>query len=177
MSLTQSSQTSDTNDSKQREERIMATTLSPVKGGAKGAPAEAGGADAAPKKSKKKLIIIVLVVLLIGGGAYYKMSSKPKGPVKPVPGAVVPLDSISLNLAESHFLKVGIALQTVKGAPATLDGSQALDLAISEFSGKTMAELSVPAKRQADKEEYLKALQKAYKDQIMDVYFTEFVMQ
>ena len=154
----------------------MATTLSPVTAGAKGAPAEAGGA-VTPKKSKKKLLIILLVLLLVGGGAGYKLTKKPAGPAKPVPGAVVPLDSISLNLAESHFLKIGIALQTVKGAPSTLDGSQALDLAISEFSGKTMAELSVPAKREADKEAYLKSLQKAYKDQIMDVYFTEFVMQ
>jgi flagellar FliL protein len=154
----------------------MASTLSPVRPGAKGAPAEAEGVEG-KKKGKKKILIILLVLLLVGGGAGYKLTKKPAGPAKPQPGAVLPLDSISLNLAENHFLKLGIALQTVKGASGTLDGSQALDLAISEFSGKTMAELSVPAKREADKQAYLASLQKAYDKQIMDVYFTEFVMQ
>ncbi len=158
----------------------MATTLSPVRAGAKGAPADAEGGDGkktGKKKSKKKIVVILLVLLLVGGGAGYQLTKKPSGPAKPQPGAVLPLDSISLNLAENHFLKLGIALQTTKGAPSSLDGSQALDLAISEFSGLTMAQLSVPAKREAAKQAYLSKLETAYPHEIMDVYFTEFVMQ
>jgi flagellar protein FliL len=156
----------------------MATTLSPVRAGAKDAP---GAAEVVPekKKSKKKLIIILVVVLLVAGVGY-KMTlgkSKPTGPVKPVKGAVLKLDSVSLNLAGGHFLKLGIALQETNKAGAEFDGSQATDIAISQFSGMTMENLSVPAKREAAKKEYLEKLEKVYEGEVMDVYFTEFVMQ
>src|SRR6185437_14183851 len=98
-----SAQTTQSNElpaSRQREESIMASTLSPVRPGAKGAPAEAEGAEG-KKKGKKKILIILLVLLLVGGGAGYKLTKKPAGPAKPQPGAVLPLDSISLNLAEN----------------------------------------------------------------------------
>jgi flagellar FliL protein len=158
----------------------MATTLSPVRAGAKDAP---GSAEVIPekkkKKSKKKLIIILVVVLLVGGLGYKMTLGKAKvtGPVKPVKGAVLKLDSVSLNLAGGHFLKLGIALQETKKAAADFDGSQATDLAISQFSGMTMEDLAVPAKREAAKEAYLSKVEKAYPDEVMDVYFTDFVMQ
>ena len=40
-----------------------------------------------------------------------------------------------------------------------------------------MEHLAVPAKREAAKKAYLDKLEKAYPDEVMDVYFTEFVMQ
>ena len=162
-----------------REERIMATTLSPGRAGAKGAPAGTEVVPEQKKGGKKKLIVIVLVVLL-AAGAGYKFTlgkSKASGPAKPKPGAVLKLDSVSLNLAGGHYLKLGIALQTTTKAKSDIDGSQATDIAISEFSGMSMDTLGVPAKREAAKKEYLDQLEKAYPDEIMDVYFTEFVMQ
>jgi flagellar FliL protein len=166
-------------DTTQREERIMATTLSPVRAGAKDAPGSAEVIPEKKKKSKKKLIIILVVVLLVGGLGYKMTLGKAKvtGPVKPVKGAVLKLDSVSLNLAGGHFLKLGIALQETKKAAADFDGSQATDLAISQFSGMTMEDLAVPAKREAAKEAYLAKVEKAYPDEVMDVYFTDFVMQ
>jgi flagellar FliL protein len=163
----------------QREERIMATTLSPVRAGAKDAPA---GTEVVPEKKKggKKKLIIILVVVLLAAGAGYKLTlgkSKATGPAKPKPGAVLKLDSVSLNLAGGHYLKLGVALQTTTKAKSDIDGSQATDIAISEFSGLSMDTLAVPAKREAAKQEYLQKLEKAYPDEIMDVYFTEFVMQ
>ena len=124
----------------------MATTLSPVRAGAKDAPGSAEVVPEKPKKSKKKLIII-LVVVLLAAGVGYKMTlgkAKAAGPAKPVKGAVLKLDSVSLNLAGGHFLKLGIALQETKKASAEFDGSQATDLAISQFSGMTMDDLSMP---------------------------------
>ena len=50
----QTTQTNQSNAAKQREERIMATTLSPVKGGAKGAPAEAGGATPPSRRRARR---------------------------------------------------------------------------------------------------------------------------
>src|SRR5690242_21828428 len=75
-------------------------------------------AEATPKKSKKKLIIIVLAaVLVIGGGAggYLVLgsgkSSASTTKPKPTPGAVIPLDAITVNLAGGPYLKIHLALQ------------------------------------------------------------------
>jgi flagellar protein FliL len=159
----------------------MATTLSPVRAGAKDAPA---GSEVVPEKKKKKggkkkIVIIAVVVLLLAGVGYkFTLGKKPAGAAaKPKPGAVLKLDSVSLNLSGGHYLKLGIALQETKGAPSDFDGSQATDIAISQFSGLSMDQLQVPAKREQAKQDYLAKLKTAYHDEVMDVYFTEFVMQ
>jgi flagellar FliL protein len=161
---------------------MATTTLRP--------PKEAGAAVKADKKtggkegkapgagSKKKLVVIVLVALLAGGGgAWYFLLRGPSAPPKPKPGAVLKLDAINVNLADSHYLKIGLALQTTSTASADIDGSQALDIAISQLSGRTMGDLAAPAKREKAKEALVKAVSEAYDGEIMDVYFTEFVMQ
>jgi flagellar protein FliL len=150
---------------------------------------EAPAADVAavkPKKSKKKLIIIVVLVLaLVGGGAYMMLGKggKPAAVLPPEPGTVLKLDAITLNLADGAFLKLGLALQfTVEGSVsheggAALDGSKALDLAIAHLSNRKIVELNSAEARGQAKEELAKAIEKAYHDTVMDVYFTEFVMQ
>jgi flagellar FliL protein len=70
-----------------------------------------------------------------------------------------------------------MALQATASAGAELDGSKALDLAIAEFSGHTVAQLSVPETRLKLKEELTKKIEKAYEEEIMGIYFREFVMQ
>lgn len=129
---------------------------------------------AAEKKSKKKLIIIVVAVLALGGGGYFFMKPKPPGP--PVPGEVVKLDPIQINLAADHYLRIGIALQMVTGAEEA-DGSKALDATISIFSGLPMAEVNNPKKREALKTELVTELKELYEDSVMGVYFTELVTQ
>jgi flagellar protein FliL len=139
-----------------------------------------------PKKSKKKLLIImVLVLVLVGAGAYVMLGKgkKPATPVAPLPGTVLALDSITLNLADGRYLKLGMALQfTVEGSVtgeggAALDGSQALDLAIAQLSNLPIIALNSAGARMKAKEKLVKAIKKAYDDKVMDVYFTEFVMQ
>jgi flagellar FliL protein len=143
-------------------------------------PAASGDAPA-PKKSKKKLIIIVLaaVVLLGGGGAFFMLSSggKPAAKPKPKPGKVIPLEAITVNLAGGHYLKIHLALQATADAGEALDGSQALDLTVAQFSDKTMAELASTEGRGKAKEKLLTAVEKAYEEKVMDIYITEFVMQ
>jgi flagellar FliL protein len=131
------------------------------------------------KKSKKKLLIIVLAVLLLGGGGGYYFLA-PKGPQtkpKPVPGAVLKLDPINLNLQSGHFLKVGIALQTTADAPKDIEGSKATDIAITTLSNRTIAELSSGSAREKVKKDLVAAISKAYDGKVMDIYFTDFVMQ
>ncbi len=140
------------------------------------------GAEA-PKKSKKKLLIMVVGVLLIvaSGAGFMLMSggSKSGAAAKPSPGTVFPLDAITVNLAGGHYLKVQLALQGTSAAGSTLDGNQALDLTISEFSDHTMAEFATQAGRDKAKTDLLKAMAATttYKDKVMDIYFAEFVMQ
>ena len=71
--------------------------------------------------SKKKVVIIAVAVLLVvGGGAWFFLLRGPSAPPKPQPGAVLKLDSINVNLADSHYLKLGLALQTTTKASPDL---------------------------------------------------------
>jgi flagellar FliL protein len=138
----------------------------------------AGDADAPAKKSKKKLIIIVVLALLLVGAVYhFVLAKKPAKAGPPVAGAVVAMDDTTLNLTDGHFLKIKVALQTIKGAPAELDTSKAQDLLISEFTDQSVAALSTEAGRTALKKDLLTKIQTAYPKEIMGLYFTTFVMQ
>lgn len=126
-----------------------------------------------PRKSRKKLVMLLVALLVVGGGYWF---IRPKPSAAPKPGDVVTLEPIQINLAESHYLRVGIALQLVQGADK-VDGSKALDATIDEFSGLGMAEVNDPAKRSTHKVALEKELDHRYEGDVMEVYFTEFVTQ
>jgi flagellar FliL protein len=146
------------------------------------APPDEKAAAQKPKKSKKKLIIIV-VVLLLGVGAGYWFVLKPKGADSgpPEPGTVVPLDHVQINLAEGHYLRVGLSLQLTADAGGEghgeFDGSIALDSAIEVFSGLSVAEVAKDGQRAKLKKELVHLLEERYHGDVMDVYFTEFVTE
>jgi flagellar FliL protein len=144
---------------------------------AKEKPAE--GAE--PKKGKGKLIIIIVVVVLLlgggGAGGYFYFAGGEEETPAPEPGVVVALDPITINLADGHFLKISIALQATAEAHEEPDGSKALDLMISQFSNKSVAEFSSNEAREEAKKKLKEAVEKAYEGEVMDLYFTEFVMQ
>ncbi|HWH01298.1 MAG TPA: flagellar basal body-associated FliL family protein [Pilimelia sp.] len=138
--------------------------------------------DEAPKKGKSKLIIMIIAVVFlaaggVGGYLMLKGGGGPEEEPKPEAGVVVALDAITVNLADGHYLKVKMALQATANAVEEPDGSKALDLAIAEFTDKEMGELSSAAGRSKAKAELLEKVKKAYNGDIMDIYFTEFVMQ
>ncbi|MBI1758567.1 MAG: flagellar basal body-associated FliL family protein [Actinobacteria bacterium] len=133
-----------------------------------------------PAKSRKKRIIMLapVLLLLLAGGGYLAFAGGSSGPPPPPkPGAVLVLEPTTINLDGGHYLKLTLALQATASAGAELDGSKALDLAIAEFGGRAVAELSVPGTRTKLKEELVKKIEKAYEEEIMDIYFREFVMQ
>lgn len=164
----------------------MATRTAP-------APTAAAGDAAAPskkqdknpeqkapkKRSRKKLLIAVAVLLAAAGAAaYLTLGSKgPATPPPPKPGIVLKLNPVTLNLRDGHYLKLGLALQATAKAPKDLDGSKALDLAIALFSDRSVTDLSSAQAREKAKAELLAQVEKAYPHEVMDVYFTEFVMQ
>jgi flagellar protein FliL len=123
----------------------------------------------------KKLIIIVVAVLVIAGAVYW-FFLKPAGPTPPPePGEILTLESTQINLADDHYLRLGLALQLTTTAHEA-DGSMALDAAIHIFSGKPMAAVE-GHKREKLKDELQKELDHLYHGDVMGVYFTEFVTQ
>lgn len=168
------------------ETRVMAK-------GSKGATGAKGGsepgADGAPAaKGRKKLVLLLGVVLLLAGGAtaWFLLlgpgasaeAAEPEAEHEEVElGDVVTVEPISINLADGHYLKLGLGLQAVADVAHEPDGSIALDAAITLYSGRSIEELSDPTAREALKAELLHTLEEEYHHEVVDVYFTEYVMQ
>lgn len=129
----------------------------------------------------KKIIMIAPVLVVVLAAAWF-MFLKPSGsaskePPKPVPGAVVTIDAITINLAGGHFLKLGLALQAEAKAKEEPDGAKALDAAIALHSGMTIQELSSKHGREKTKAELVKEVTELYEEEVYDIYSTEFVYQ
>lgn len=95
-------------------------------------------------------------------------------------GAIVKLDDITLNLADGRFLKVGLAFQLSKKGKAdtfTTESPKALDLAIAVLGDRTYSQLITPGGRAAAKADLTAKVKKEYPATVLDVYFTDFVMQ
>lgn len=149
------------------------------------------GAEAAG--GTKKLIIIVaaaVAIVLVAVGLIFKMMTAPKEtPKDPAKekGAVVALeDDMTLNLADGRFLKTQLSLQLSEAATlaaggekalATFDGSMARDAAIQILSKYTYTQLLKPERREAAQEKLSKEVKERYEGKVLQVYFTQFVMQ
>jgi flagellar protein FliL len=139
------------------------------------APDKEAEGEGKKKGGKKKLIIIVVAVLVIAGAGYW-FFLKPSGPTPPPePGEILALDSTQINLADNHYLRLGLALQLTADAHEA-DGSMALDAAIHLFSNKPL-EAVEGHHRNKLKDKLEKELEHLYHGDVMDVYFTEFVTQ
>jgi flagellar protein FliL len=130
---------------------------------------------------KKKLILILVVVLLAAAGAAYYFLFAGSGEAsaeEPVPGEVLVLDPIAVNLAGGGYLKVGVTLQLVEGVGgegSAIDGSKATDLIISTFSQAAPADVN--GARDALKEALQKKIVDAYDGDVMGIYYNEYVTQ
>ncbi|GGC01652.1 flagellar basal body-associated FliL family protein [Cellulomonas carbonis] len=172
------------------EQRVIA---SKPKIGAKSASAAVPSQSAAPAEeteakggSRKKLVMIVLAVLLLGGGAgWYFLMGPGAGAEEaaeehaPEPGEVLTIDSININLADGHYLRIGLALQMTADAAGhgEIQAAPALDHAIALYSGRPVTEVASPEGREALKAELLHRLEEPYHEGVMDLYFTEYVTQ
>jgi flagellar FliL protein len=128
------------------------------------------------KGGKKKLVVIALLVALLGGGGYWFFLRPSGGTQAPEPGDVLTLDPIQVNLADGHYLSIGVALQLVAGAEVK-DGSKALDAVIDLYSGQNMDDLIKPKTRTELKKELAHEVEGLYDEEVMGVYLTQFVTQ
>jgi flagellar FliL protein len=147
---------------------------------------EKEGAVEAPKKSKKMMLIIIVAAVVLlggGGGAFFMMKSSSASPKTPDKGSVTAIeDALTINLADSHYLKLQFSIQQTSDAGSeTVDTSEAIELAIDEYTGKSVAELSTEKGRAAIKADLLAKVVKAYTvdgtQEVMDLYYTAFVTQ
>jgi flagellar FliL protein len=171
------------------EQRVIATG----KIGARNPSGGVGSIKAVPaepekgkRKPKKKLILILAAVLvvLVGAAAYWFLLGPGKAsdgaaaaPPAPKPGVVLKVDPVSINLSGGHYLRLGLGLQLTADVATAPDPAKALDLAITLYSGHTLAEVSDPATRDALKAQLVTELSTAYEGEVMDVYLTNFVTQ
>jgi len=95
-------------------------------------------------------------------------------------GEVMVVEPISINLTGGHYLRLGLGLQLTADAgthgPA-IDSAKALDAAISLYSGRTTEELATPAVRDSLKAQLSATLKDLYDEQVVGVYYTDFVTQ
>ena len=134
-------------------------------------------ASDAPKHGAKRKLAVGVIVLLVAGAIGCWALLKPSSQVeKPKPGEVMALEPVQVNLAGGHFLKVGIALQLTEET-VEVDGSKALDATIAQFSGTSVGELSKGARRQVLKAQLERKVVRLYDDQVMGIYFVDFVTQ
>jgi len=105
----------------------------------------------------------------------------------PKAGAVVKLDPISINLEDDrsggqHYAKVGIALQLADSVDAKkfTDENQAyraLDVVNSVIANRSVEEFGTPQARQAIKTKITDQVRPLYDCGVLEVLFTDFVMQ
>jgi flagellar FliL protein len=165
----------------------MSTPTLTATPGAGAAGAAAGAGEDGAKKSKKKLMLVLPLVLLLVGGAVWFFLLRGSGSEgaaakeEPKPGAVVALDSININLADGHYLKLKLALQASADVAEAPDGSKAQGIAGDQLTGMDMGELQTAKGRQHAQEKLTEAIVKAYTEEdtetVIDVYYPEFVSQ
>jgi flagellar FliL protein len=123
------------------------------------------------------VVAAVVVTRLPAGG-----SGSDAAPEQPAAGEIVPIDPMTLNLADGHYAKVGLAIELVEGVKAddfvaAGEPAKAEDLVISTLSTRTSADLSTPQGRDAVKAALRTGAKRLYPDEYHDVYLTDLVIQ
>jgi flagellar protein FliL len=162
-----------------------------------------GGTDATPAAGGKSMMVPAIIVavavlaagfMMKGGSGAAAAAPAPEPTEEPVhEGPVVETEPMTLNLADGHYLKVGLALQLAAPEEGEAEGggghgggggeetgpstAKALDLAITAFSSHTKHELSDPKERARVKKHLAEEISHAYHGEVIDIYFTQFVMQ
>lgn len=140
-----------------------------------------------PEKKKGKGLMIALIVLgtiLVAGALAFWFFVRPmlnadaeeQGPPEPVPGAVQTVESMNINLADGHFLRIGFAIQLSTEAEE-VEPARILDRTIAQYSGRKLSEVLDPAAREELKDQLKDQLNLLYEDQVLDVWLTDYVAQ
>lgn len=130
------------------------------------------------KKGKGKIIIIAVVVLaLVAGGWFFFLKPSDGKEKKPEPGAVLVIEPTTVNLSGGNYLKIGVTLQLSAdaGGHGEPNPAPALDLIVSEYSQKSLAE--VTDKREEMKEHLEEKIIHAYHGDVLEIWLSSYVAQ
>lgn len=144
--------------------------------------------DDAKKGGKNKIIMIVVGLAVVGVGAKMTVLKPPAAEAGAATtttvagGDLVAIEAMSVNLADGHYLKIGVALELVEGEDAKYfekagKPNKVRDLIITSAASRTMADLATLEGKEKFRAELDKGSEKLYKEHYHGIYFTEFVMQ
>ncbi len=150
----------------------------------------------AGKGGKLKLILAALLLVVagaalgakvLGGGSPAAEAVGPTTTTTEPPGPVTTLDSITLNLADGRFLKLGLAFEVHHDAEYPMESpvpdeltkgfAREIDAAITLMSSYTYEDLVAPNGKIEAKRALLDELVDVSDGAVKDVLFHEFVMQ
>jgi len=166
----------------------------------KAAPKAEG--DEEKKKGGKSKIIVIVACVALGAGGYvlggggaaepvadaaattttlYQKSGCTGLSADEAPITVVDIPSLSINLADGHYLRVSVSLGLCDDLIVTetepFITAPAKDIVVQTLSGKSMETLSTDAGREAVKKQLNEEILAAYPAEVYEVYLVEFVMQ
>lgn len=170
------------------EQRVISQRIGARPGAAPAEPPAGPPAEGTTKAGgRRRLVLVILALVLVGaGGAAYLLLGRdggngaatgPEPEPTSVAGEVLSVEPVSINLADGHYLRLGLALQLTEDVAAGPDPSRALDLAIALYSGRSITEVSDPAGRDTLKAQLRTELVEAYEGEVMDLYLTDYVTQ
>lgn len=155
-----------------------------------------GAGDEGTKGGKLKVVLaaVVLVALgaaggvkVLGGSATPASADEPTTTTTEPPGPVTTVDSITVNLADGRFLKLGLAFEVhhdreyppaeVEVDEYTKGFAREVDASIMVLSTYTFEQLVAPDGKQLAKRALLEELREVSDGAVRDVLFHEFVMQ
>jgi flagellar basal body-associated protein FliL len=137
---------------------------------------------------KKKLIIVVVAVAVAGFGAKTFLLKSPDAEAKPkkekpVAGEVVDAGSLTVNLVDKGYARVGfgLVLNALEGEHGAEHVNAQLpimkDAAITEISERSGAELLAKKGKEHLKKELTEAAHDLYHEAVIGVVLTEFIIQ
>jgi flagellar FliL protein len=146
---------------------------------------------AAKPKSKKLLIILAIVIVLLGGagaGAYFKFFKTAQESSEEKKHEALPiyqeLDTFMVNLADAggkRFLKASIRLKVSSPQAAEeckVRSFEIRDIVITLLTSKESDDVVKPEDKLTLKKQIMEAINRALqKGQVLDVYFTDFLIQ
>lgn len=167
----------------------------------KKAAAKAEGDEEEKKGGKTKIIVIVACValgaggyMLGGGGAadpaagadattttLYQKPGCTNPSADEAPITVVDMPSMSINLADGHYLRISVSLGVCDDIIVTekepFVTAPAKDIVVETLSGQSMETLATVEGRESIKEKLTEEILAAYPAEVFEIYLVEFVMQ
>ncbi len=150
-------------------------------------------ADVAPEPARKKrsnlIPALIVAVGLLGAGFMVRTADKgdestdsAAAEEELVPGEIVQLEPMTLNLADGRYLRLGLAVELVEGVPGAEwmehgGSSRYMDLIIDRIGERTGEEIVAAGGRDDLKELLRDGGAELFPEEFSEIYVTEFIVQ